>query len=723
MHTTSRYTNDQSSAPLDWNFPSPTATPTTGSFGNHVFLTPKASNYSTHFQDAFTTPQMHSYATPQQPQYPAMTPVQRGQTSSDTLRSNYYANIQASGSQNGGQAMPPPGYVDQGYQMVSPVYGNTHAASMQLAMNTSFQSTQMQTPPPTRGASARKAQQTPHIAFGTPSTIASRRVITPQQAVVSSNAPPLAQHTPVQYPHLQFSPDMYQFANIGPASAPVMPQSRIFWAQNTSPMQPVPQATLDDPFAPATAPDHSWQHGVPQRHPAQAVSFDIPAMNSFPVQAPHPRPASAVPLPANYAATSGSEAPSAGVDPSLLYSSPMRPIVRTNSRTTKSRPQVPTNEAHPRDSKTPIHGRSDTISSTDSTSSWAPSTLQRSNTTGMARPKSAQVSMSAVESLNLSNSINQIPRTASPAKRRGRSSLGFISEGKPRLRTSVILTVDENGRARTETRRVDDSATRSVRERYPALFDGDSSDAESEGSEQTPSRPNSFSIEKRDERRSKAARLDPPVENLEGLTIPRSSSSASNRKGVPPSRAAVAAAAQLRRSGSLRRSTPNRSQNRRSFMSSSATSLIDTAPMDVSTPQQYTNDPDSPHHLIAQDHNDPFGPPSSSAESELDAHNRRWSMMSFEQHQPSQSISPQHHNHQSSPFAVPPQTRPLLIRCTCGVPNDKGQHLVQCQSCTQWLHAPCLGLDGQVVPQNFVCFLCTKPPSTASRSRSGAVRR
>ncbi|TKA67744.1 hypothetical protein B0A55_07780, partial [Friedmanniomyces simplex] len=133
----------------DWNFPSPGATPTNPIFGN-VLQTPKTATFPSHFQDAFNTPQMQAYTTPQQPQYSSMTAVQRPQSSSEILRSNYYAGMQANGAHNAslpfqaGYAAPAvsPG-IHHGFQM-SPA---------QQATQMSFALSQMQTPPPTRGMS------------------------------------------------------------------------------------------------------------------------------------------------------------------------------------------------------------------------------------------------------------------------------------------------------------------------------------------------------------------------------------------------------------------------------------------------------------------------------------------------------------------------------------------------------------------------------------------
>lgn len=722
-------TGFQISATVDWNFPSPTATPTHGSFGSNVFQTPKTSSFPTHFQDAFNTPQMPSYNTPQQPHFASMTPVQGTQSSSDTLRSNYYANIHAAGGQHVGQNMLTPGQVDQSGAVVSPTYSRTQAAS--IPTSHSFESMQMQTPPPTRGTSSRKPQQGPEIAFGTPSTIASRRFMTPQYPAMPTNNGWSAQQTPVQFPQLQFSPDMYQFANLGPASAPVLPQSRILWDQAGSPIQPVTQPTLDDPFAPAMTASAGWPNTEPQQDDARDVTFDTPAMDSFAVHAPHSRSIPVRRMTDNFGVSTNNEAALAGVDPSLLYNGPLRPVVRSSSTSISTRPPAPPPPPLQEHKKKVAagHNRTGTVSSTETATTRSSTNLHRSKTTGAGHSKSVLMTLSGTDSLSQSNSALQVPRTASPVKRVGRSSFRAASEGKPRQRTSVILTVDEHGIARTETKRVDGSPTKSIRDRYPALFDSDSSDAESNASDRLPSRPSSFTFDKRDERRSKAARLDPPVENLEGLTIPRSGSAASMKKGVPPSRAVVAVTAQLRRQGSLRRSTPSRN-SRRNLASSSTGSLIDSCPMDAPwEPQQGTAEPQRTDFATAvpqegrqtrTSHTDDFNTIPSSAESALEIHNRRWSMMSMEQQQQQRPAlaSPSQQQYHYPVFSSPPipqtQSRSLQIRCQCGWPDDRGQPLVQCRSCTQYCHAACVGLDGQRSPSAFTCFLCTKPAPSRS---------
>ncbi|KAK3117835.1 hypothetical protein LTR53_000385 [Teratosphaeriaceae sp. CCFEE 6253] len=685
---------DQSFVGGEWNLPSPGATPTNPTFGS-VLQTPKTATLPSHFQDAFNTPQLQGYATPQQPQYSSMTPVHRPQTSSETLRSNYYAGMHA----NGTQLMPVPFHAGYAAPAVSP--GLHHGYQMSPAhpamQQPSLGSSQMQTPPPTRGMSARKAQQPTEIAFGTPSTIASRRFLTPQQQM-PVNGVAVGPYDASLGPHLQFSPGLSQYTNLGPASAPVMPQTQLLWQQMGTPVTAVPQQSpLEDPFAPGMQHSAPWPAPLSLPGQVQAMGFETPEMTSFPVQTPHPMLLSAAHN--GFGQFTPAAPTTASLDPSLIYSSPLRPIVRSSSRASNKGRQEKA-QTKRKDSALTNNSQTKSVSPVEAEPVIPKTSLRRSNTASMAQPGTAQATANILETLNRSSSFTQVPRTASPLKRVGRTPLGSISEHKPRPRASVILTVDENGIARTQSTCVDDSPTRSMRERYPGLFDSDSSDDESDTSEQTPSRNASFTFLKGEERRPKAARLDPPVENLEGLSIPRSSSRASNRS-VTPSRAAIAAAAQLRRQGSARR--PSRTAPaKRNPMSSSTGSLIDSCPMDTSAEQQQA---DTGARMPASSPHGDWATTSTQGRSvdSLDAHNRRWSMMSFEQQQhalPFQQQTPQ-----------PYLPRAPLIRCLCGNVEDRASALVQCTSCTQWLHVACVGLEGYRLPPNFTCFLCTKPVS------------
>ncbi|SMY21310.1 unnamed protein product [Zymoseptoria tritici ST99CH_1A5] len=630
--------------PVDWNIPSPTATPTSTNFAHNAFQTPKTTNFPSHFQDAFTTPQMPSYTTPRQSEYATVTPMQ-GQPHMQP--NQYYPTMQASAGAAQGQAMPPPHQVT--FQRSPAAYGYSQPPQVHHAAAMSFDSSHMQTPPPTRGSSVKKLVPQ-DVAFGTPSTIASRRFMTPQQGYTSSQAVPATQA--MQYPNLQFPPEVYQFGNLGPQSAPVFPQTQLLWGsppmykeQQQQQQQQQQQPSLDDPFAPVSVQPIPWSN-APLQSNVQATSFDTPAMGSFHHVQAMLRPASAGQYNTSHAPPQMPPMTSASVDPSLVYSSPIRPVLPSNaSSARKVRPQGP--EMARQDSPNSEDKHSDTFSSTDTTNGInAADQLRRSNPTGTNRPKIS-------ETLSRSSSALSVPRTASPLKRsRKPVPLGSISETKkppPRPRNSIVLTVDESGRASAVSTRFVNTCSptkdKAIRDRYPGLFDSDSSDeeaSEDEKDDNTPSRTTSFTSLAR----TKSIRLDPPVENLEGLSLPRSGSAMSMK--VTPSRAAIAAAASLRRGGSLRKPTnTGTTPNGRRVTSSSATSSIDTCPMDTS----------SPIGAATSRGPEDFSPglPGWNPHT-LDDHNRRWSLLSREQLQqfphPQPSVSPTHPPHKELAWSM-----------------------------------------------------------------------
>lgn len=702
----------------DWSFPSPTATPTTGCFGNNTIQTPKTATFPSHFQDAFATPQMPGYGTPQQPLYSSSTPMQRPQSSSETLRSNYYAAMQAqTGAQNVNTSVQ---YAQDGSSNGS--FVNMAQPSPQHMTFSQCEPSQMQTPPPTRGTSVKKPQMVQTSAFGTPSTIASRRFMTPHQHVLHSNAPMHQQDTPMQYPMLQISPDMQQFGNMGPMTAPVQSQTINFWNAQPSPVGNLGQPImLDDPFGLNATQQLPWTPNAStqqQQSGAQVMSFETPAMGSFAVQQAHSRPSSAAPtMKRNISHTQPPYSQtSASVDPSLLYSSPAQPSQRPGSRGMKVRPTMEEVDSKRRDSAAPI------LSSLTTPTGNPRQMLRRCNTTGATRPRSSASSNASSESLSTSGSLGQMARSGSPLKRVGVTPLDSISEAmKPRVqRPSVVLTIDENGLARAVPQA--SSPTKSVRERYPGLFDSDSSDGESNASLGPASRNASFTFTDGEERRSKAARLDTPVENLEGLTLPRSSSSASLK--VNPSRAAIAAAAQLKRQGSMRKMGSLRVRQPLQ-KSASYNSMIDTCPMDLgdhSTNGGNSVSPDGTQTFNFTTTSTEFGNTDLS-QSSLGDNNIDWSMYSMSQ--PQSQTQPQQQVYQAQPQQHQPQPvqqqqQPQLplqdvrIRCPCGDNQYHGQALVQCKSCTQYQHPACVNINpafGQ--PPSYCCFLCQRPPSRA----------
>jgi hypothetical protein len=191
-----------------------------------------------------------------------------------------------------------------------------------------------------------------------------------------------------------------------------------------------------------------------------------------------------------------------------------------------------------------------------------------------------------------SNSACNISRRSSPLKRTARGSLSSIAE-TPRPRTSVVLTIDANGTARTETRLIEESPislgkeTRSAKEKYPNLWDDDSdSDSDTTSSSQWPSRHDSLAqATGGQERSAKVARLDTSSDCLEMVQLPRSNSTASLKT---PCKAAYAAAIQLRRQSSAKKQQrPSSVHSRRSTLSSLNGSFENLAAMDLNRDEKH----------------------------------------------------------------------------------------------------------------------------------------
>ncbi|KAK5009486.1 hypothetical protein LTR28_000819 [Elasticomyces elasticus] len=589
-----------------WHFPSPSATPTTSMFPPVSFQTPKTASFPTYFRDAFNTPIQPGQSTPSQtPQNAFFPPPEQ------FLNSAHFKRPQADG-----QWSEFPGALDHAAYM--PLQSQQAAASFPVMsypasgghngfhvgrpasaprdMSSSMmESFRMQTPPRTRDSSTkRKALQGQQVyplqpaMFDTPSTIATRRFQTPLSSAASQNECSQLQPSPMQFSQLQFSPDMYHFANFGPATAPGYPRSQSFWMQNSDNNMLNQLGVPDGMLGPSSMEDASMLGWPRTSTPSSAGRADAVA-----TLAPEPFAVQPPVLASNVMrSTSGSMASnqsktrlpaSTGVDPSILYSSqtvsdasavPNRHVELQSAKSVQTDRQPYEHQLKEsrrekesaRSRRAQKLPRAETFASMTHADNSVRPVMQRSNTTGNIRSAGLHISAPVAASLNRSNTTAHIPRTSSPLKRTGRTSLSSIPETtRVRPRTSVSLIIDETGRARTETKVLDASPTTCLRDRYPGLWDSDDSESDSDASAHVPSRfATSFKCAETEERRlPKAARLDPAVERLEGLSIPRSSSAASMRAAAAPSNAAYLAAAQLRRQGSARRGSKQNALIRR----------------------------------------------------------------------------------------------------------------------------------------------------------------
>lgn len=634
----------------------------------------------------------------------------------------------------------------------------------------------MHTPPPTRGASTkRRSQRTDSTVFGSPSSMTVRRL---QQG---DQQPPPAMTNQQRYPsdvsaekHVQADHRQPQFSFPPPSSA-----AQYFGQQPEQ--QPLAQprqlsnATsthaptgLEDPFSTSwTQPsssassDHAFYPLVSETGPLLShKSRAVPAESSNDrfYNASHY---------GTLMSPAKSTTSSAGVDPSLVYSSPTRPGTSDSTQsTTASRPSSSASV-----SRIPYqHSLKDPREELQNvrTGQFRPPPppqsfprpqvqafqprpeLQRSNTiSGMRSSPILTLSDSATtSSMTRSNSTASLHRRSSPLKReRGnRPLLSSISETqKPIMRTSVVLKVDANGRARTETQLIEASPAKSAQERYPTLWDDSDSDSEappsSRSSSQWPSRQSSLAQARGDERQAKVAKIDPPSEGLENLHLLRSNSSTSLKT---PTKAAYVAAVQLRRQNSAKRaprtSSVHSRRNTLSSLNSSFENLASSIELSTSDRSDVQSDAGSalrqmrasraPAQVDAQVQLDPLPPASAqNSQPQMQAQVQPQPMIHPPQrkiHQKSQSLAapPTNYNFgQQSMFpvdyapmqmvAVPAPTHGAtympapVFRCLCSLPLDDGRGALQCGYCAMYSHATCMGIDPQRMPVTFVCNFCS----------------
>ncbi|KAE8355955.1 hypothetical protein BDV28DRAFT_127921 [Aspergillus coremiiformis] len=56
-------------------------------------------------------------------------------------------------------------------------------------------------------------------------------------------------------------------------------------------------------------------------------------------------------------------------------------------------------------------------------------------------------------------------------------------------------------------------------------------------------------------------------------------------------------------------------------------------------------------------------------------------------------------------------------RCICNSMDNGGHLMIQCESCSHWLHTKCVGLERSNLPSVYVCIFCAHTPSRRNRIR------
>lgn len=353
----------------------------------------------------------------------------------------------------------------------------------------------MQTPPPTRDTSTRRKAHQPAIKNSTPSTIKSQRQSAPAKGWLQQNLDqaPL-EPSPVQMTPLQFSPPAsHSFSNEGAATAPAYPQSNIFWGSDThnDPDLMSFSSHVDDPFS--TPSQGGLSLGIPQW---PSVKAKARAGTSSGISNPTTRNPSfshglARSQTAKPTTTFRSDGPyddftTSGVDPSMLWSSQisdsrqlMIPDLPAGTSVEGVLPyqyqveELRRQKEQQRMMKSSRHSRS-SVGASSASGDAAPS-LRRSLTDSRSRKSMVQSSFSDPLEQDGGSRSSHIPRHSSPLKRQRldpNSGSSDYCSGSPRK--SVVLAIDESGRARTVVQSVPGLSRTTSRSTHMSAADDES---------------------------------------------------------------------------------------------------------------------------------------------------------------------------------------------------------------------------------------------------------
>ena len=340
----------------------------------------------------------------------------------------------------------------------------------------------MQTPPPTStSASKRKAQQAQVAKLVKDSAANGRRLSPPNFAKQDSVGAVVSQveTSPNLFPGLQFSPEVFgDFSIAGPATAPVYPQHKLFWdtEQNNDDMHIDFQT--DDAF--------EFGMGIQKTLDPFVSSFDQTAVSHASIQGFGISTVDVMGLPMSTTTTAVHETSCIStsgrtekqssfghaVNPSLLFSSPGQAVKKADL------PQLQVNKME--NLQPYAHQRRDAELEKEFEATCRPKRRRgpeadspavkaalkalrdgRSESSGSEQIIRDDVDLPGSHRPRKMRASSGLPeshahRPSSPIKQRSRSQAYTQSSARQSRRQSALtLTIDENGRAKTETRFID----------------------------------------------------------------------------------------------------------------------------------------------------------------------------------------------------------------------------------------------------------------------------
>ncbi|KAL8779990.1 MAG: hypothetical protein Q9213_006679 [Squamulea squamosa] len=619
----------------------------------------------------------------------------------------------------------------------------------------------MQTPPPTStSASRRKAQQAQIAKVTKQSTSTGRRMST---SAVAKGKKPEAAITQVEtspgFPSLQFSPEVFSFPNSGPATAPAFPQHKLFWDPEPAQDAMNIDLTADDPFALGIGMDKpldpfatSQEQTTPSRLPStsfHALEDSNDDLAVFPVSAKVPAKK-----------FSKSRITSSVVNPSMLFSSPGQPSELSNISTSQSEMDVnlqpyahqvldaerETESGGPRKSKKRKGPEKDSPAVKAAMEVLRDEAddhpvIRRSFTDSVLPPFDPSHIQAALSNRPIKKRERMSPGRGAPRRRLS----PYRSAQQAQKQTTLTLTVDSTGRARTEKKVVKNNAIPSSDSRMDldSATDDDESSTSSEEDDIAMSQRQSFGFALQKPKKAKLTRFA-----LESRTHSQkssyastfaSNSTASGVKSVNTQRRVMSNMSAKFDDPSL---LPPMSDDR----ASSSTLVSDR----LDGRDAHNSDGDT---TIESD--DGKG----DAQSELKKMKLRREQSKatqtgnckptrsrgFEYPNPASAnamltfpytLNPSNSHTMNDPFNISPTTitDPDLAtpnsardsqvsgdstRCVCHGTESDGDLMILCESCKKWLHVRCVGLNRNKLPKVYLCVFCT---GSTPNVRGGRVR-
>ncbi|MCJ1386930.1 hypothetical protein MMC17_010059 [Xylographa soralifera] len=489
--------------------PTPTRTPTSATFAQNVFQTPKAESSFYDPRVTWNTADPHATSpnllkTPQ-PYIPTTPIIKQTSTTSDQNTPRLGQDIEA---EIASHVHHPPATPNQPLSLEnvidqpSSLIGSRSAKrcrtdaeeiftspAFDLALDTDsvFPSAGfMQTPPPTStSAIRRKAQQAQVAKLVQQSAAAGRRMSVPlfPQAGIAESSMMRTEASPQQFPALEFSPDIFDFSTSGPTTAPNFPHNKLFWEpKDDDDMNIDFSADLANPFDTPRQPPLDPFISVHSHPSASGAQTSMSFLNFDEVVSKTglKDSASSCFAQASFVSTAGlvgdrimHQGTSVnGVDPSLLFSSPSKGLRPLDTSMVSTRvldadalqPYAYQIQEAKRDKAFSGILKSKKKRKPDCDSPAVIAALETLRGDGMARPKLHRSATNSVtirtnidtkkgsehsSSVRVDNSSSQ--RQLSPVKQI-RSEHFHRKASHPRRRTALALTIDSTGRARTETR-------------------------------------------------------------------------------------------------------------------------------------------------------------------------------------------------------------------------------------------------------------------------------